>query len=269
MAAAVCCLSRPAAASPFADLVVQYAPGTNPAEGFTDPLAVLGEPTRLTNPDHDFGGAVTPFNASWGPSETVSIGEGGSLTVQFAQPVVDDARNPFGIDLLVFGNSFLALGGGVAGEGGLIEVSADGVDFFAVPGVDADGIFPTLGYQDLTEPFPSTAGSVLTNFTRPVDPSLDLTGLDMLAMTAAYDGSGGGAGVDLSSVGLAEISFVRISNPAGSGSSPEIDALADVSPIPEPTGITLTAVACLLAAGALRRQQVLQQRLDQGARGRN
>lgn len=256
LVAAIGCLTSPVSASPFADFVFQYAPGTNPAEGFTDPLAALGEPTRITNPDDPFGGAVTPFNASWGPGETVSIGEGGSLTLQFAQPVVDDPRNPYGIDLLVFGNSFLALGGGVAAEGGVIEVSSDGVNFFAIAGVDADGSYPTLGYQDLTEPFPSMAGSVPTDFTRPVDPALDPTGLDILAVSAAYRGSGGGAGVDLSVVGLAEVSYVRISNPTGSGISPEIDALADVSPIPEPASLALAA-ACLLAAARVRRKSLL------------
>ncbi|MEM1209579.1 MAG: PEP-CTERM sorting domain-containing protein [Planctomycetota bacterium] len=236
---------QPAAADPFADTVVSYDPGTGFDARFTDSSAALGSPTRFTSPSSPFGGAVTPFQAAFGTDEIVTIGEGGSLVVWFDEPVTDDASNPFGIDLLIFGNSFAGLNfsnntatGDVFGEGGVIAVSANGVDFVTVPGVDADGSpFPTLGYQDVTEPFPGDPGFVPTSFTKPVDPSLDLTGLSTAQIAAAYDGSGGGVGIDLATVGLDSIQFVRISNPIGSGVTPEIDGFANV---PEP-GV----VACL------------------------
>lgn len=225
-------------ADPFADAVVSYTPGVGVGAGFDDPAAALGSPTRFTSPSSPFGGAVTPFNSAFGPGELVTIGEGGSLVVSFDEPVTDDASNPFGIDLLIFGNSFAGLDfgtrlatGGVFSEGGVIEVSANGVDFVTVPGLDADGSFPTLGYQDVTEPFPGDPGLVPTSFTKPVDPSLDLTGLSTAQIAAAYDGSGGGVGIDLATVGLDSIQFVRISNPIGSGVTPEIDGFANV---PEP-----------------------------------
>ncbi|MEM9252539.1 MAG: PEP-CTERM sorting domain-containing protein [Planctomycetota bacterium] len=235
-------------ADPFADSVVGYDSGSNPVAGFTDSSTALGEPTRLTNPSNPFGGAVTPFQSAFGMNEIVSIGEGGFLTVSFDEPVTDDAGNPFGLDLLIFGNTFALLdfgsgtaSGGFNTEGGLIEISANGVDFFEVPGVAADGPFPTLGYQDVTEPFPTVAGLVPTDFTKPVDPSFNLTGLDIEEIAAGYDGSGGGVGIDIASVGLSEVSFVRISNPIGSGVTPEIDGFADVA-VPEPTTAAILAM---------------------------
>jgi hypothetical protein len=39
------------AADPWADAVVSYIPGSNPAAGFTDPAAALGAPTRFTDPN--------------------------------------------------------------------------------------------------------------------------------------------------------------------------------------------------------------------------
>ncbi|MEM9066533.1 MAG: hypothetical protein AAGB51_13695 [Planctomycetota bacterium] len=222
------------AQSLFATTVVEYTPGSNPASGFTDPTAALGSPTRF-----GVGGAITPFNSSFGSDETVSIGEGGSLTLGFDQTVLDDPNNPFGIDLLVFGNSFFGLdfGSGLAtgaifSEGGTIELSENGVDWFEVVGVEADGLFPTLGYQDVTEPFPSTAGSVLTDFHTPVDPNLDVTGMTIVEIAAAYNGSGGGAGIDIGSTGLSAVNFIRFSNAIGSGVTPEIDAVSIVVPAP-------------------------------------
>lgn len=252
------------AADPWADAVVAYDPGGAAGGGFTDPLASLGEPTRVTAPGSAFGGPVTPFNSPFGGDELVTIGEGGSLTVRFDEPVTDDPLNPFGIDLLVFGNAFLFLSGfpadatttatGVFNEGGEVQVSADGVTFVTVPGVDADALFPTLGFTDIVDPFQASA-SAPTDFTLPVDPAFDPIGLTTPQIVAGYAGSGGGAGIDLADVGLAEISFVRIVNPTGSGLGPEIDAFADVTPIPEPAAALLATLTTTLAAtfGSRRR----------------
>lgn len=240
-------LAPSAAAGPFASSVVDYTPGSNPGAGFTDPSTALGEPTRVTSPGSPFGGAVTGFQTPFGADEVVSIGEGGSLTVAFDEPVTDDAANPFGIDLLVFGNAFYfdtdfpnGVAGGIGSEGGVISVSADGVNFVTVPGVDADGRFPTMGFRDPSAPFttdtggPAT-GTIPSDFRKPVDPSFDPIGKTLAEIVAGYNGSGGGAGVDIGALGLSEISFVRIENPAGSGVTPEIDGFADV-PAPGAAG---------------------------------
>ncbi|MEE2973209.1 MAG: hypothetical protein VX672_08785, partial [Planctomycetota bacterium] len=57
---------------------------------------------------------------------------------------------------------------------------------------------------------------------------LTLVGLDFDAILDRYDGAGGGVGIDLATVGLDAVRFVRISN-EGVDSTPEIDAIADVA----------------------------------------
>jgi len=219
---------------PFATRVVAYEAGEGVPPGFDDPAVALGPPERFTG-EGVFPGAVTPFNPPFGADEIVTVGDGGTLTLAFEHPVTDDATNPFGVDLLIFANAgyidtaFPAgVVGGVFADGGRIELSADGVAFFPVPDTQADGPFPTLGYLDLPTPYEASPGDVPSDFTRPVDPSLDPTGLAYDALVAAYDGSGGGVGVDIASVGLTEVRFVRITPTAGA--SPEIDAIADVAP---------------------------------------
>ena len=250
------------AADPWADSIVNYTPGANANPSFTDDSTALGEPTRFTSPSSPFGGPTTPFQSAFGSDEVVTIGEGGSLTVRFDEPVTNDASNPFGIDLLIFGNSSYIdtdFPNGVAStpaalfsEGGTVEVSTDGVTFFLIAGAEADGAFPTLGYKDTTEAFPSTAGTRPTDFTRPVNPNFDASGLNVSQIVDAYNGSGGGLGIDIGSVGLSSISYVRIANPVGSGMTPEIDAFADVS-VPAPAGAGTLTLGMLALASRRRR----------------
>ena len=221
--------------SPFAAEIVDFVSGTGAVPGYDLPESTLGEPTRTT------GGlflteAVTPFQPAWLPDEVVSLGIGGSITVAFDHDVLDDPGNPHGIDLLVFGNAFCtdpsypgAICGGMYAEGGLIEVSLDGIDWRTVPGVVADAPFPTIGWLD-AGPYDTASGTEPTDFTRPVDPAMAtlMTGRSHEAIMKMYAGSGGGAGIDLADVGLAAIRFVRISN-EGADFTPEIDGFADVA----------------------------------------
>ncbi|MEM1184281.1 MAG: GC-type dockerin domain-anchored protein [Planctomycetota bacterium] len=255
------------ASDAWADRVVSYDQGIGAASGFTDPSTALGEPTRITSPSSSFGGATTPFQGAFGTSELVSIGEGGHLTVEFDEPVRDELGNPFGVDLLVFGNAFYldtdfpnGVAGGLFAEGGAISVSADGITFFDVPNAIADGAFPTNGFLDPTGPLTTggqqVTGTIESDFTLPVDPSFNPTGLPFADLLAGYDGSGGGVGIDIGELGLSEISFVRIDNPVGAGGSPEIDGLSDVAARPcsvadlaFPLGIVdLTDVDAFIAA---------------------
>lgn len=222
--------------APFAAAVVSYEPGDGVLAGYDDPAVALGSPARFIE-DPLFPGAVTPFSTPYLPAQICGIGEGGQLVVEFEAPVRDDPANPFGIDLLVFGNSFFidaawpsGTVGGLFSDGGLVEVSADGKTFVLVPAVEADGLFPTMGYRD-TGPYPAEPGLVETDFTRPVDPAMGpmLIGLEYHQLVEAYAGSGGGAGIDLAVTGLAEIRFVRITVPAGSGIVAELDGFADVA----------------------------------------
>ena len=255
------CTTESHASDPWADQVIAFTAGTEPTPGFPNASAALGEPTRESIA---FGGfVISPFVSAADPSEVVSLGAGGELIVKFNEPVTDDPNNPFGIDLLVFGNSFLGLNsfnndefdlttGMTFGEAGIVSVSADGITFFEILGVDADGEFPTNGFSDITTPFPAT-GSVPTDFTRPVDPSVDLSGLNAEGVIAEYNGSGGGAGIDIATVGLSEISYVRVFNPLDATGTPEIDGFADVRAVPEPNTSALVCVILLSALNKRRR----------------
>lgn len=255
---ALCLLSvsSSAFAASFASQVVSYTPGSNAPAGYTDPDKALGSPGRTTG-SGAFDGDVTPFNAPYAASDVVSIGAGGSLVVRFDHQVTDDAANPYGIDLLVFGNSFLGLdfGTGLADgtliftEPGLISVSQDGSTWFDVPGLFADGsLFPTLAYQNPPGPF-DFGGTIPTSYTQPVNPALtaaDFAGLTTAQIAALYGGSGGGTGIDLAPLGLPWIEYVRVSQLASDGWSTEIDGFADV---PEPAAATLLGVAALALVG--------------------
>jgi hypothetical protein len=265
-AAALLALGEQAHASSFATTLISYVPGGDGlSTGFQNPSTALGEPTR-SNGTGLFDGDVTPFNSPFQTSDIVSLGLGGELVVAFDAPVEDDPLNPFGVDLLVFGNAFMGLDfgsllatGTIFSEPGVIGVSQNGSDWVDIVGVFADDLFATLGYNDSPGPFDS-GGSDPTDFTRSVDPSIqvgDFAGLTFAEVVAIYDGSGGGVPVDLAGTGLAWIQYVRVRDPFDDGVGPEIDAFADVTPIPEPTSLPLL-MAALAATAALRQLQRIE-----------
>jgi len=230
------------AQSPYASSVISYSPGSSPAGGFTTAASALGEPTRFTGGPF-FPQAVTPFQPAFMTSELVSIGAGGEIVVAFDHDIADDPRNPFGVDLIVFGNAFFSdaaypsgTPSGLFAEGGQIAVSADGTTWVPVPGIDADGFAPTCGWLDAS-PYATVPGLEPTDFTRPIDPAItvgSMIGQPWSAVRAMYDGSGGGAGIDLASLGLSSIRFVRVRVPVGAMQSAEIDGFSDVAPAPLP-----------------------------------
>jgi len=265
------------AADPWADNVVDYIPGSDitndfvDGDPFDDANVALGEPTRFTSDAANFGGAITPLQSAFRNDEVVSIGKGGTLTVSFDEPVTNDSNNPFGIDLLIFGNSFLFGSNifnadfsfnsdgtidGVEAEGGIVEISDDGLSFELAQNVSADGLFPTYAFSDIVDPFPTVEGSTPTNFTKPVNPALEIVGKTFAEIITAYDGSGGGAGIDIGAIGFDQITHVRISNPADALTVPEIDAFADVTPVPEPATLIFAGMMGIAALLGARRRQL-------------
>ncbi|MFA6046083.1 MAG: hypothetical protein WC718_13955 [Phycisphaerales bacterium] len=235
-------LALPVLAGTYASSVINYTPGSNAANAYRNPQVALGSPERFTG-EGVFPSVVSPFNPAFGSNEIVSIGAGGSLTLQFAQPVSDDANHPFGQDLLIFGGQFFIdedYPNGVAGPlfsaagNSRVEVSGDGQTWFTVPGAQATGLYPTLGYLDLTDPSSATPGSVLSDFSKPVDPAFDPFGKNFAQIIAGYNGSGGGTGIDIGAAGLASASYLRITNLGTEAFS--IDAVSAVSPVPSPMG---------------------------------
>jgi hypothetical protein len=242
-------------AQPFADEVISYISGTGISTGFDDPLNALGMPA-LNNGTSVFmgetfdNGDVTPFNGAFLTDQLVQVGTGGELVVRFDAPVVDDPGNPFGIDLLVFGNAFffdpvnfapVALD--IFADDGQISVSQDGDLWSDITSVFSDAVFPTSAYLDTPGPFAS-GGSTLSDFTLPVDPGSAWLGADFDEILALYSGSGGGAGVDLAETGLGWIQYVRVT--ARDGVTTEIDAFADVAAVPEPSAVLLLLTGLLV-----------------------
>lgn len=252
-------VASPCGDDPFADVVVSFDAGQGGAKGYDNPFTTLGSPERFTG-EGLFPVVVSPFSPPFGQDEIVSIGAGGHLTVRFNTPVRNSPGNPWGIDLLIFGNTgFIdsnwpngVVGGLFGNDGGVIEVSRNGKTWFRVPNVTADNMFPTLGYLD-SGPYDDQPGTLPTDFTRPVDPALtlnDFMGRSYAEVLALYDGSGGGTGIDLDSVGLNWIRYVRVLNEGTD--SIEIDAFADVRAIPAP------GAAGLILLGLPRRRRRTQ-----------
>jgi len=226
----------------YAETVISYVPGVGFSPAFTNPAAALGEPSRST--PGAFGGPVDPFAPPYLPTQLVSLGAGGSLTVKFQLPVLNHPRNRFGIDFVVYGNSGFIITnefdpvtfdwiGTPATDGSLfgqntgqtrVSVSRDGTTYYELdpalcPTVDA--LLPTDGAGD---------------FHTPADPTLrkeDFAGLTMEEIRAVYYGSAGGAGYDISwardaegnQMHLGTIQYVRVETLSGKS---EIDGFAAI-----------------------------------------
>ncbi len=259
-------------ASPFATSVLSYDQGSNAADGFTFASTALGSAGRFTG-ESVFGGAfasaISPFNPAFGPGELVSVGSGGHLSLGFDHLITNDASHAYGVDLIVFSNAgfsdatytdddlendgtgFTGANPFIFGAGGAatIQVSQDGFNWFTAA-VTQLNLFPTLGYSGLTETTSSTPGSVATDFTQALDPTLsasDMVDMSLADLIQFYDGSGGGIGIDIASTGLSSAGYVRFPNE--SGEAFEIDAVAVV-----PAPGTLFAFG-LVGVGAIRRRR--------------
>ena len=203
------------------DAVISYTPGQGGGSDYitgtpmTDPSQALGRPTIDTTgdvfnlPESDVV-PVVPVYPAFRSFELVSLGLGGELVLRFDEPVGDDPRNPYGVDFIVFGNSFVILdwqspwlngdpslllvqdwGGSI--EPGSVSVSQDGAvwhtfsdavgphadpqgPYAGTDGPWADVFAPTLGrVYDPSDPDPSLGPwnlwwSAPTDPTWPIDP---------------------------------------------------------------------------------------------------
>lgn len=264
---------------PFAYAVASYTSGSGVSysdwlsgDPFTDSTTALGRPTVDTTGDdwyiaEDEPVPTVPVYPAFRSFEIVTIGKGGSLTLAFDHRVYDNPANPYGIDFIVFGNSFQIIGSGAGWsngdpnltknggsafvEKGTVSVSQDGVTWIAYPSgtndKGADDFAPTLGRVYDTNRVETALGDWNkwwggpTDPTVPVDPSLapsNWVNMTVAEISERYRGSAGGTGFDIGELalptdsvnGLKWIRYIRI---ARSGSvNPEVDAAADVSPAP-------------------------------------
>lgn len=265
------------AASPYATGVDSYVEGTGvwkdpllvPDSYYTHAAAALGRPTVDTTGDataiqESNRVAVIPAYPAFRSFELVSVGLDGELVLSFDHPVEDDPANPFGRDVVVFGNEFQPLGNQAqwadgdpddfifantlaSHEPGVVSVSQDGSTWFTfTTGPQADTFAPTLGRRyDPTRPDPALGPSnawwgLPTDPRWPLDPAVttnDLAGCTVADVCRAYGPSAGGAAFDISSLPLPVdpdtghkwFRYLRV-QPAEPWVVPEVDAVADVAP---------------------------------------
>ncbi len=244
----------------FATEVVAYHGGNSghaydwlSQEPYTNPAAALGRPTVDSCGDDwripmDDPVPVNPVYPAFRYYELCTVGydsyrEGmqtvydgtGYLELKFDHKVFDNPLNPYGSDIIVFGNTMqeigdsqewdngdpqaMSVGSNVFNEPGAVLVSQNGVNWYRLPDPGsesgsatvrgADDFAPTLGrVYDPENPDISISTQYWenqwwghpTNPTYPVDPAIepaDFDGMTVAEMASAYKGSAGGTGLDI------------------------------------------------------------------------
>lgn len=239
----------------FAAEVISYTQGTGVGWDILDgmyynnPATALDRPSNMTtsasNPN--IWMRVVPVCQPFRSFEIVTIGNGGQLTLKFNHPVVNDEKNLYGIDFIIFGNAWQAkIGedyweldsnpedvevlGTVSAEPAIVSVSQDGQIWYRFStGPYADDFSPTCGF-DWDSVNHSWGGEL--DPTRPINPNLTAEGMGgktVAEIIDLYDGSAGGTGFDIGILGLDWIQYVRIEDKPGVSKTAEIDAISDVS----------------------------------------
>ena len=227
--------------------VVDYRSGTGFSPGYTNTMAAIGTPSRLTS--GDFAGPVDPFSPPYTRDQLISIGAGGSLTLRWDSPLKNAPGNPHGMDFTVFGSTgFLMTNefdanwnaiGKPATDGALfnpnsgtqkMSVSSDGKTWYVLDPARSpkvDHYYPTDGSGDFGIPMSAS-----------LQPA-EFSGKTLDEIRQLYRGSAGGTSFDLAwaldatgkPVSLTEASYIRIEVLSGKA---DIDGFSMVSTVPEP-----------------------------------
>jgi hypothetical protein len=192
-------------ADPFVDSVVEVHYGSNAGFGQESfPDIVLGPPQ---------GAGMTA-----GSSDVLSLGDGGSITLEFTDNIVRDGEGP---DLIIFENAFYSGGDPLNAfvEAGFVEVSQDGVHFYRF----ANDYNPAGLPVNNPDNWHGFAGvhPVYSNSEDDTDPTNPDTA--------------GGDAFDLGELGLDTIRFVRIID---TNEPPEAALDDDGDPVYDPGQIT-------------------------------
>lgn len=261
-----------ASAGPFATEVVR-AVGPFGGGVYADPISVLGAPAttfrdtlggnshrvKLVEPAYNVASTNSGLLTT---NLLLTLGAGSEVIVRFAQPVYDTPTHPYGIDLLVFGNSFflpnqfvndstdmgacvlnlasfaeplkVSISPGYTGLPGEVANDPDSWPWYRYDnGPFADSAFPTQAYK--WNRATTNWAAELLDFTKPVNPAMrsvfsagGLTAADGIDL---YAGAGGGTGFDLRESGFAWIQYVKVAGLDPDFSDGEVDAFAAVRPM--------------------------------------
>jgi hypothetical protein len=237
---------------------------------YSNVLAVLGPPTlkfydiydsRLTN---EITKVVEPEYWTLPDKVTPDICEisvGGYITLKMGAPIYHNPNNPYGLDFIVFGNSFYVDQGGstvnnltdmdslpIAGLSGTyghtttVSVSQDGVNWYTYPYVPF--LLPSDAYQ--WDRANHAWKNEKTFESKPVNPTLNFPGGIMASdVVDQYVGANGGTGYSLQPSGLPWIQYVRIwagtsTTDTSSGDYTVIDAIGAVHPATVGDALSIT-----------------------------
>jgi len=241
----------------FADSVISYTAGTNANASYQDPTAALGSVSSTTGVGSPFVSVVSPFSPSYDTDQIVQLGKGGQITLHLAATLLVGSGFELGIFTNVgFMDSSYPAGttGSVASvfsnSSATVEVSFDGTNWVSL-GLQ-NFTTPSNYYNDPIKvgPYDSSAAAaaVTADFGKAFTGSLsDFNGKTSYAdVLSVYNGSGGGTWLSLSTTGLSQVNYVRISNAANASANFTLDAVAinntSVSAAPEPNGLVFVSI---------------------------
>lgn len=263
-------LAIEAQAAIFASQVVDYAPGSPTDVGaYTNPNAALGAPDAVNS-----AGVFSPFNPNFSTSSLARIGQGGHLTLQLANFVTIDRTagvpeigvwENVGLVSTTFPDAHTQSTATVFGaDSAIVEVSADDVNWYALN--NGNPILFTLpgNYYTNAGAFDSTAPAnpQFADFGKPFTGSLsDFDNKDYSQILATLNGSAGGTWLDLDSVPLSQVGFIRFSGETA-GNTLEIDAVSINSTlvataVPEPASLAFLGGCGLFFLGLCRQRRAL------------
>lgn len=248
-------VAGPALAGPYAD--VGYDPILMVAWASEVDELVRG-PMDIANPglgDASFGLEANVVGPSTGSSfDVVSLGDGGSITLFFDTGISDGT----GDDFAVFENAFFSVGG-LFGEFAFVEVSSNGVDFarFEAHSLQTAPV-PGGGVVD-----PTDYGNFAGDQAQPLGTGFDLGELAADPLVIGGD------------VDLADVSYVRLIDVIGDGTTLDaaglpiydpyptpfwiggfdLEAVGVIHPVPEPGSLLMFGAGTLLLAQLRKRRR--------------
>lgn len=251
--------------------------GIDTAGPYNDPTAVLNRPALQFY--DSFDGDVTdrvsivdpPYNVTPERKDVITeIKSGGQITVQLGRKVYHCPANPYGIDFIVYGNSFFEgisgasgpisdktdlsiaelTSSAIAGHSTVVSVSQDGTNWYTFPAIST--LFPDEAYRwDDTN---SQWTEEQMNPNKPINPFLYTNNFGGTTISSALDqfvGASGGTGYSLNALSNPPpwIQYVRIQ--PGAGTYTVIDAIAAADPVPVGDALSIEPDNILFGNGTL------------------